>query len=96
MAWSAAPECRTMDDVLADQQSRKSPKVNEAVEWLRNLLGGGRVPAADVWAAARANGHNERAVNAAKQSLRVSPYLEGFGKGGVWYWQLPETPEADT
>jgi hypothetical protein len=95
VAWSAAPECRTMDDVLTDQQSRKSPKVNEAVDWLRNLLDGGRVPAADVWAAARANGHNERAVNAAKQSLKVSPYLEGFGKGGVWYWQLPENQEAD-
>jgi hypothetical protein len=97
VAWSAAPESRTMDDVLADQQSaRKSPKVNEAVEWLSELLGAGRVPATEVWAAARANGHNERAVNAAKQSLKVSPYLEGFGKGGVWYWQLPENQEADT
>ena len=36
LAWSDTPETRTMDDILGAQPSKRAPRTDEAVKWLRN------------------------------------------------------------
>ena len=94
IAWSDAPVTKSVDEVLSQQErGSRSPRTNEAIEWLRELLANGRRPAKEIKDQAKAIGHPERAVNAAKVALGITPYAEGFGKDCVWYWSLPEATE---
>ncbi len=94
IAWSDAPVTKSVDEVLSQQErGSRSPRTNEAIEWLRELLANGRRPAKEIKDQAKAIGHPERAVNAAKVALGITPYAEGFGKSCVWYWSLPEATE---
>ena len=94
IAWSDAPETRTMDDILSAQQaSRRSPKSDEAADWLRAMLADGAVAASVVQEQAKASGHGECALKNAKTALKVRSFAEGFGKECVWYWQLPEAAQ---
>ncbi len=97
IAWSADTVNRTVDEVLSEQQGgRRSPKANDAISWLRDLLADGRMPGREVKEHAKDAGYSARMLDSAKDALKISPYVEGFGKGGVWYWQLPDTPEFHT
>lgn len=98
-AWSADPVTRSVDDVLAEMGAgakQSTPKHKQGVIlWLRTLLQDGRKTSGEIWAKAEEAGHSERLVNWAKKQLGVTPYLEGFGRTGTWYWELPGEAEND-
>jgi hypothetical protein len=65
-------------------------KVDAAREFLRELLKAGPMPAAEVFAKAKAAGHKDKSLKTAKAELRVvSTKAGGTGKG--WVWALPPT-----
>ncbi len=56
------------------------------------MLGKSRVPSTDVKKEAKEAGIAERTLWNAKRKLGIKAERGGFGQGGAWYWQLPETP----
>jgi putative DNA primase/helicase len=91
LAWNDTPETRTMDDVLtAQQNSKRSPKTTEAIEWLRCLLADGALSVGVITEQGKAAGHDFRTLKNAKSTLGVKSYAEGFGKECVWFWELAQ------
>jgi KaiC/GvpD/RAD55 family RecA-like ATPase len=92
VAWSNTAVTTSIDDVLAaaSGKNKATPKRQNAQVWLADLLANGRMPAAEVWHEADKAGMGERLVHWAKSQLGVTPYIEGFGRDGIWYWELPK------
>ncbi len=94
VAWEQDPVTVSVDEALAAEnpaQGKKpgpDPKVSNAVTgWLRDLLGSGVTPAAEVKDEAKAAGYAWRTVQRASESIGVIPRRSSFGGG--WTWELP-------
>jgi len=87
--WEPKPCDLTAEDITA-QPARNSPVQDAAASWLREQLAAHPVAARDLYAAAEEAGHSKRTIDRAKKSLGVVTYREGYGKDGVWMWQLPK------
>jgi hypothetical protein len=69
---------------------------DEAVEFLKGMLGGGEVLATEVKAAADREEITKKPLESAKKSLGILSRREGFGPGSQVWWSLPppiEHPE---
>ena len=73
----------------AAPRHRDAPSVDEAVEWLRELLAAGPRPVKEVEAEAKAAGIRSASLRRARGELRCKPVREGFGKDGEWVLHLP-------
>ncbi len=87
--WEPEPCDLTAQDILW-QPSRNSPRADAAEAWLRDQLSKHPVEAEVLYKAAEKTGHSKATLRRVKKKLGVATYLEGFGKDGVWMWQLPE------
>lgn len=80
----------TADRILAPADtSPQGGPLEEAVDFLRQEIGGARVKAAEILRVARQHGISDRTLDRAKKKLGVQTVREGFGRGGSWYWMLP-------
>lgn len=80
----------------ADEGDRS--RVQGALDWLRDILGGGSVPTNELKRLAREDGFNwssmERARDRKDSGVHVGRV--GFGRGGRWVWSLsPIDPHID-
>ena len=89
--WDSDPV--TCDAAAAFGGTRKvdGDLVTAAKEMLGEVLGEG-VPIAQVLIdeEAERRGVSKKSLNVAKKALGVKSKREGFGPGGLWYWQLPK------
>jgi len=85
IVWEPDPVTITADD-LGDAL-HTTPR-DEAEDWLRQALQGGRVASAKLAAEAKREGISERTLNRVKKRLGV----ESARDGGTWYWTLPDEP----
>lgn len=70
-----------------DQEDRSA--LNNAIEWLTELLSGGPMSADDVSAHARENCIKVSTLRRAKDCLNIrSTRNGGFGERGKWFWEL--------
>jgi hypothetical protein len=81
--WEDAPVNLSADQALGNGDSSS---LNEAEEWLTELLSNGPVSAEDVWGKAKADGLCERTINAAKRKMKIRSKKQSDKK---WYWQPP-------
>jgi hypothetical protein len=89
------PSAYTATSLLSEASSAaqaEAPVVDEAVEFLREALGGGPRPVLEVEHEARLESLNASALKRACARLRVRKAREGFGPGGRWMWSLPTAP----
>lgn len=91
--------CAIFDDRPVDVNARQafariagadrgSTKLDEATDWLEEVLAAGPMPTDDVQAAANAKGISSGTLRRAKKELRIKP--EKSSGTGPWTWQLPE------
>ena len=92
VVWEPEPVSLTADDALA--ADRAVDDSGGAGDWLREALGDGKMPAADVLRQGRSNGFSDKALRRAFKAIGGRPRREGFGAGGTWYWSLPEPIDA--
>lgn len=59
------------------------------VDCLRDILQPGQLPAKEVYKLMADNGFSKKQARTAGKKLSVDIQREGFGKDGIWYWQLP-------
>ena len=79
------------DQALEDSGSGQDrSERDEAVEFLRDVLSDGPVPAKDIQRSARELGIAHRTLRRAKTELKVRADREGYGSDGKWLWILPE------
>lgn len=88
--WETRPVTITADEALAvmndDVEDRS--QTDEAVDWLRALLGDGPQKAGEVQREARQAGISDKALRRARERLKIRPSKSGFS--GAWTWALPE------
>ena len=93
VVWEPEPVHLTADDLVASgvMDSDERTERDDAADFLRELLlGGVRVPAAQVFKEAKAAGISERTLKRAKRDLGIKPEKEGFGDRGRWMWFWPK------
>ena len=81
----------TANDALAADVAGDSNRsaIEEAEEFLRDLLSAGPISAKDVKAEANSAGLTWATVRRAKDRMGIKPRREGFSGDGVWVWELP-------
>jgi RecA-family ATPase len=78
-------------DVLGAAASHAdAPKRREAEDFLRDQLGGGPLPTAEIHVAGEAAGISKATLRRAKEALEV----EAVQQAGGWYWRLPDEQPA--
>jgi putative DNA primase/helicase len=94
ISWEREPVAMSADDALSvengDEKKKPGPEPqarNQAVGWLRDLLGAGPMAAGKIKEEAEGAGYAWRTVHRAKDDLGIQPYRDQFG--GAWMWKLP-------
>jgi hypothetical protein len=91
--WEPEPVTITADEAMAappDDEDRTM--TDEAVEFLRDVLIGGRVLARDLKRQAADAGISDKALRSARIRLSVAVEREGFGPQARSYWRLSSAP----
>jgi hypothetical protein len=64
-------------------------QLQQAVEFLRRMLGQGPLPSQHAWEQARKAGYSKRTFDRARKVLRVQATRSGYGGKGWWVLRLP-------
>jgi hypothetical protein len=103
IVWGATQIDETADEALTPDEAGTTTAKGEAVEFLQILLRDGRLKVQDIQAEARAacllgddEGLNKsKPFRDAKEELKIVSSKDGFGRGGPWYWSLPQHANSD-
>lgn len=87
----------TSDEIIAPPEPRRKPSfaLDEAKEFLQDLLKDGYATTKEMNDAAAAAGINRNSLYKAKDELKIRSKQYGGGKGGAYWWIMPgrEVPE---
>jgi RecA-family ATPase len=92
--WEPGEVPMTADSVLAAASGSgegSASALDEAVDWLRDVLAAGPMAAKEVRATARTDGIASRTLDRAKTTLGIVATREGYSSGGRWVWALPHS-----
>jgi hypothetical protein len=97
VVWESQPVQMTADEAMeAGSGAQKTSALSEAVDWLREFLKDGPVPAAKVYERAEADGIARKTLQRASVDLGVLKIKPSMTEG--WSWSLPtkvaKTPEG--
>ena len=82
IAWSDGPVTKTVDDVLAAQQGgNRSPKANEAIEWLRLFTCGWTDASSECQGTCESSRARREGTQRGQERPTHKPLRRGFGQG---------------
>jgi putative DNA primase/helicase len=90
--WGEALEGTARELMAVEQPDDSGDALEDAEEFLLDILRDGPVATKEIRQAAQAHGHKPRTVDRAKQTLGITATKVGF-EGG-WAWKLPEPNNA--
>jgi hypothetical protein len=91
--WEPEPVSVSIEEALAPTDTNEERSVtDEAVDWLRGLLGDGPMKASDVQKEARQAGISDKALRRARKRLGIKPKKRQFSGG--WEWALLGNEDA--
>jgi len=93
VAWEGATAHTAAELVAVSPDGEERGALDEACEVLRQILVNGQIDVGTAMVEAKNAGISERTLKRAKKSLGVVSTRNGFGKGAVWFWELP--PEGE-
>lgn len=99
--WEAEPVTITADEALSALDAQRvsgedRSALGDAMDWLRELLAEGPVPAQQVRREAEDAGYAWATIRRAQERLGVEICRQGFGREGTWVWALPaQTAELE-
>lgn len=85
--WEGETE-RSADELL-DAQAVQSQAKKPELDFLREVLAGGPVMAAEIYSQGEIKGFGSDALKRAKTKLGVKSYKEPGKLTGPWYWEMP-------
>lgn len=83
------PDPIDMDDMASWTRTRPTPRLDEAIEWLKDVLANGPVKSADILDMATGVGITEDTLRRGKDALYVNVFKVGNGENSHWLWALP-------
>jgi hypothetical protein len=89
LVWDGESKYSADELIAAGRDREDRSKVDEAIEWLREYLVGGRQKKAEILAAAKGAGITYASLDRAKVRLGVTHERDGYGKGAFYWWNLP-------
>ena len=94
--WTG-PSSVTPEELSAPPSRSQKASVDEACEFLKDMLGAGPVAAADVRSQAAEVGIADRTLDRAKARLDIrSERVGGAGRAGSWQWSTPSATDSWT
>ena len=92
--WEAEPVTVTADEAMREHAEGGQTAIDEAAEWLNELLTeeGGKIDRRDALKSAEAMGFKARTVQRARKKMALIVEQSGFGKDKRSVWKLPESP----
>jgi hypothetical protein len=94
IVWDGQSSYTADELVSSPRDPEERTAIDEAKDFLRDLLAEGGQLARDVHREAREAGISERTLSRAKSALGVKSQREGFGKDGKFYWVLLDEAEV--
>jgi putative DNA primase/helicase len=80
--WESSPVTVTADEAMqADTTKPRCTAVDEAAEWLREILANGAISASEVIDLAKGEGISEKTLRRAQKNLGIRPTKEGLRRG---------------
>lgn len=98
VVWDVGRVTTSVDEALATPEvfGHEASLVDEAVDWLRDVLTQASMSAKQIIAAANDGpGFKQRTLEAAKAQLGVKSRKVGAGKESCWVWELPVHERTD-
>ena len=95
--WGDEPIVISADDALGkpDDGDHETTLAEDAVEWLRDVLAGGPLPAKEVQAHGKNAGYSTATLRRAQAAIGIKPKrIGGAADDGKWVWSLPEGEEG--
>jgi hypothetical protein len=91
LTWETEPVALTADEALAEAALAAETRgaIQEAAEWLQELLAAGPLPAKEIYRRAPEEGIRRKTLERAKEKLGVCSGKVGGGRLGSWTWRLP-------
>jgi hypothetical protein len=90
VAWDPEPVSITADDAMqAETAPGGTSAVDEARDWLREILADGPMPSSGIFERAEAEGFSKRTLKRAERELGIKPAKAGMNGG--WSWSLPKS-----
>ena len=86
--WLGEDPTATPSKVLAGRQDPS--RLDDATDFLRDVLADGPLPSLEVTALAAAEGIAKRTLKRAKQKLGIEFKRKGYGPGSAVHWSLPK------
>lgn len=93
LRWDPCPITEDLEDVFNASSGGERSDIQDAADWLKDVLAPGRVKTKDLQSLASHAGHAWRTVKRAKSKLGVQSEKTGYGADGVWFWSLPSGPK---
>ena len=85
--WTGATGL-TVRELLA-QMTASLPAIDEAVEFLRDMLADGPKPVTEILTAAKEAGLSDKRLRSARERICRKPQrVGGLGEQGYWVWEL--------
>lgn len=79
----------TADEALAGNTEDRTTLVEQAMEWLKEVLADKPIAANEIKEQGEDQGFSWATLRRAKDQLEITSPRKGFGKGGTVYWSLP-------
>ncbi|GAB4467726.1 MAG: hypothetical protein OHK0029_39730 [Armatimonadaceae bacterium] len=80
----------TADSLVTSGSNKKESALDEAMEFLEDILADGPVPAKKMVTSAENAGISPRTLRRARMELGVRSVKSGFGSNAEWQWDLPK------
>lgn len=95
--WEPDGVQASADELLSHQHTKSNGgALEEAKQWLLDVLSDGPVPAVDIKQSAKRDGIASRTLERAKQSLGVVADRKGYSSDGRWLWSLSHRAPTDS
>lgn len=91
--WGGVSGCSASDLLSVNYDSEEGNAINEAKEFLGEVLADGAVSAVSLLKQAKKAGLSERTLKRAKAAMNIGSQKEGFGSG--WSWSLPNSSSSE-
>ncbi len=90
VSWLGESSLSAGRPLAGQEDAQERGALDEARDFLRDLLREGPHPVKTVNAAARDAGVGDRTLRRARETLGVRAVKQGFGREGHWVWKLPD------
>lgn len=73
------------------EKKRTSSVLNDAIEWLTDVLANGRINHENLTRLSQEEGFSVATMRRAKKQIGILTYREGFGEDGIYWYELPKS-----